>query len=221
MRLLLTAAIAVLAVTSAKADLILVGPTQGNGAGLGNRSTVLTIQGRGPGGTESGCVGPNLDTANCGIADDSVKTGNSQIGVYTMGALGLIDFADLRIVFNAAEPGNAQSLTLDTLELSLWNGNAQTIFSLAAPVNLDATFLGVGQEGYLFRLDDTQAALANAAANGSTILGLGAIINGATGGPETFSFAVQASAVPEPSTWMLCLGAGMAVIGTRKFRKQA
>jgi hypothetical protein len=228
MRIFLTAALLVAAASSSYADIVLLGPAPTGGAGLGNRSTVLTLQSPASSSSEEGCVGLNQSTAGCGFSDATVLQGAGQIGTYTMGDLGLTSFSDLRIMFNAAQPGNAEDVTLNQLVLTLYNTAAQTtsVYSLSpAPVTLDATFLGIGQEGFIFGLDGTQAAIANIFAGGNSgiVLGLGASLDGATGGPDTFSFAVATpggdETVPEPSTYMMLAGGLVALVGAKRFRK--
>ena len=227
------AACSLLLASTTFASIVLVGPAPEGGAGLGNRQTVLTLQSPASSTIETGCVGPGETTTNCGFANSDVKTGAGQIGSFTIGDLGLTSLADLRIVFNAAEPGNSTGITLGQLALTLYDtvGQSSATFTLASSVFLNATFLGVGQEGYLFRLDDQQAAQANGFAAGNTniVLGLGAsvgcqgtdCIGAATGGLDTFSLAnagTDGPVIPEPSTWTLLLS-GAALCGVKKFRK--
>ena len=236
MKLFILAACSLFAASSTFADIILVGPAPAGGAGLGNRNTALSLQSPRNGTIETGCVGPNETTTNCGFANSAVKTGEGQIGSFTIGDLALNSLADLRIVFNAAEPGNSTGITLQQLALTLYDtvGQTSATFTLANPMFLDAAFLGVGQEGYLFRLDDAQAAQANGFAGGNTniVLGLGAVvgcegtacIGGVGAGIDTFSLtnavvtADPLSPVPEPSTWMLLLSGGV-LVSVKRFRK--
>jgi hypothetical protein len=228
MKFFMTAALTIAAASSCFASLVNLGPAVEGGAGLGNRITVLTLQSPANSEVETGCVGPNESTVGCGFPDSDVKTGAGQIGSYTIGDLGLTSLSDLRIMFNAAQPGNAEDIMLDALVLTLYNTSLNTSqsFSLAGSEILQSTFLGIGNEGYMFGLDADQAAQANLFANGnaSVVLGLGASLTGAIGGPDTFSFATVTGpggddTVPEPSTYMMLAGGMLALIGGKKFRK--
>jgi hypothetical protein len=227
MKFLMTAALTIAAASSSFASIVNLGPAPEGGAGLGNRLTVLTLQSPANSVVETGCVGPNESTVGCGFPDSDVKTGAGQIGTYTIGDLGLTSLSNLRIMFNAAQPGNAEDITLDALVLTLYNTSLNTSqsFNLAGPEVLLSTFLGIGNEGYMFGLDSEQAAQANTFANGNVniVLGLGSSLTGAIGGPDTFSFATVTpggdNPVPEPSTYMMLAGGMLALIGGKKFRK--
>src|SRR5687768_14144870 len=110
MKLLTMTACALIAASSAFGSIVLVGPAPEGGAGLGNRNTVLTLQSPNNDTIETGCVGPGEVTTGCGFEDADVMTGAGQIGVFTLGELTLTDLADLRILFNAAQPGNSTGI---------------------------------------------------------------------------------------------------------------
>jgi hypothetical protein len=226
MKLFTTAVLTLVLASSSFASIVLVGPAEDAGAGLGNRLTTLTVQSPANSTLEEGCVNATGGTSGCGFPDAEALEGNAQIQAYTIADLGFSSFVNLGIVFNAAQPGNSDDLTLNALVLTLYNPNGDTAqFSLAAPVILDSSFLGIGQEGFLFVLDPTQAAQADAFASGSTtVLGLGASISGAVGGPDTFSYATFTgpggeNPIPEPSSYALLASGALALIGARKFRK--
>ena len=237
MRVLLTAALAIAAATSTHGSIIFLGQAPAGGAGLGNRMTTLTLQSPGSSTMETGCVGPNDSTTGCGFADAQVQTGESQTKAYTVGELGLSSFGALRILFNAAQPGNSTGINLNELELTIYSttNNDTATFTLANPQFLDATFLGVGQAGYQFGLDDAQAATANAflAANPGLVVGLGASLGcegancegAATGGLDTFALALATpgdtpgdTPIPEPSAAMLFLSGVATMVVGRKLR---
>lgn len=190
------------------------------GAGLGAVNTVLTLGSSGSSSDEAGAVfADGIGFATSGDA----FTGMSQVGLPTLGALGIESAMDLRIVLNATEPAG-NSLTISSLRVSFYeaSGTGFVAFQLASPVELASTLTGVGNAGFVFGLDAAQATAANSFfANSSTALadfrvGLSAALNDATGGPETFfvvdSAALVPSPVPEPSTWVLTL-AGLGAIG--------
>lgn len=192
-----------------------------SGTGLGNVSTLLTLQGQGSGSFEQGSVSYN-GTADVLTGDAS--SGASQSLTRTIDSVGLTSASDLRIVFNAQEPGNeANSITLTNLSLSIFSPSGAVLFNSGsltdAPINFANTFTGTGNSGFVFALDAEQAADAQAAgfsgSYGNNRIGLFATLSNATGGPETF-FVANAGGVtppiPEPETYALML-AGLGVVG--------
>jgi hypothetical protein len=245
MRTVISTALLLGAVSLAQASIVLVGPAEEGGAGLGNRLTVLTLQSPANSTLETGCVGPGDSPTTCNTFPDStVKTGNSQINAYTVGELGLSSFSQLRIIFNAADPGNQVGINLNAIALTIYSdagASLGTFFFDADPnvagnqgTTLDATFLGVGQEGYLFRLDAGQATAADAFLASTNVVGLGGSVGclggtdcagAATGGLDTFSLAVAApgdtpgdTPIPEPSAAMLLMSGVAAIAFGRKLR---
>ena len=228
-RYLLALLIAVTATTclqmpyTASADLIFDSSLGGvAGSGLGTVSTILTMQSPGSGSLESGSVerssGADVKsdtgvlvsggTTNIG----NVKTGASQTLTRTFGENGITKASQIAIVFNADEP-SGNSITLTGLQMSVFNGNTDIFDAhLGASVAFPATFTGIGKEGFVFRLDATQAAALQALLNPLTPatlsalrIGLSASASDATGGPETFNVgaitdATLLTAVPEPGT---------------------
>ena len=75
------------------------------GSGLGAVNTVLTLQGKGNASFESGSVSRLADGA-ADLLQGDVKTGASQTQTRSLESLGIQSAADLRVVFNAVEPGN-------------------------------------------------------------------------------------------------------------------
>src|SRR5690349_9174901 len=108
---------AALAIASApaSASLVLVGPNEFQGTGLGTVNTVLTLQSAGSSSSESGSVAPNASGSP--VPSGDALQGTSQIGTPTFSSLGLTNASDLRIIFNAQEPGNtaANSIILSNL----------------------------------------------------------------------------------------------------------
>src|SRR5512133_2569344 len=99
LRALALAGLATAASTS-HAALISLGEQQFQGTGLGAVNTVLTLTSPGNSTTESGSVAFNGSTAV--TTGDTLALNNTP----TLGTLGVTSASDLRIVFNAQEPGN-------------------------------------------------------------------------------------------------------------------
>lgn len=220
----LGAAVALLAAVPAHAMLVLQSPQDFDGTGLGAVNTVLTLQSPGNATFEAGSVGRAVGDSGDVISGNALS-GTSQTLTRSFAALGITSASDLRVVFNATEPGNAQAqdITLSDLVLSIFSPTGALLFSsgsLAAPVVFADTFNGIGNSGFVFALDAEQAAAAQAAAfgdgSGANLIGLSASLVNATGGPETFFVASAGGAVtapvPEPQTYALML-AGLAALG--------
>lgn len=215
------AAAATLAAFGAQASLVYLAEETAlfHGTGLGAVNTVLTLQKQGNNTTESGSVIAN--GAGFSTTGDA-GTGASQSSLRTLGSLGVTDTSDLRIVFNATEPGG-NSITVSSLSLTFYDAlnTAAAVFNLVAPVTFEATNTGIGKSGFVFGLDAAQAALAATFIGGSSTsfadfrIGLGSTLTNVAGGPETF-YAVNAGGVttpvPEPETYALLL-AGLGVVG--------
>ncbi len=242
--------IATLASTSF-ANLIPIGAIPSSGNGLGAVNSVVTFQNTG---TESGCVGfiggaTVVGASACNTAVTGALGGNEKTGagnnVYTASSLGITyngtggtrTFANLVLIFNADEPqGNGQaSITLTNLSLNLFGSSSAAYFKAPSPQTYTA-LPGLGNAGYAYQLDATQAAAANSflQANPDLRIGASATATGASGGPETIQVSTIASvqgpgsigggagaggpAVPEPSTYLLLAG-GLISFGL--FRKSS
>ena len=198
--------------TSAHASLVLLGAENFAGSGLGAVNTILTMQS--PGSSSFGTASVAVDTlTNIQVQTGDAKTGTSQTQLRTLDELGVSSASNLRIVFNASEPGG-NGITLNDLVLNIYSPTGTVLWSSGAfvAVSFADTMTGVGNSGFVFGLDAEQAAAAQAAAFsggsfGANRLGLSASASGATGGLETFY--VSAAPVPEPSSWALMLGAGL------------
>jgi PEP-CTERM motif len=221
-RLALAAAVTALALP-AHAMLVLQGPEDFDGTGLGAVNTVLTLQSPGNSTDEVGAVRlvPGMDGD---IITGDALTGASQTQTLSLASVGATSASDLRVVFNAIEPGNdANSIVLNDLRLSIFSPDGTELFnsgSLTTPLSFADTLTGAGNSGFVFALDAAQAAAAQALAFGaefgSNLIGLYASLSDATGGPETF-FVASASGgvtppIPEPQTYALML-AGLGVVG--------
>jgi len=205
------------------ANLVFEGLENFQGTGLGNVNTVLTLQSPGSSNTESGGVTP------AGTPGDTVGVNSLR----TISSSGAASASQLRIVLNAAEPQNGlQGITVSALTLNIYapTGTGTTpLFSasLATPVNIPDTLPGIGNSGFSFALDSTEAAQAQAAifssaGFGGDRVGLMATLTNAEGGPDTF-FLSNRIATPEPSTWaMVALGiAGLGWLQRRRHTGQA
>jgi hypothetical protein len=221
------ASIAAAVAGPASASLVLVAPENFQGTGLGDVNTVLTIQSPGSTSFEQGSVGRTTTSPTVDVIIGDAKTGASQTQTRSIASLGLTSAADLRVVFNAQEPGGAgNGITLGNLQLNIYNPTTgAALFSSGpfAPQSFADTQTGTGNSGFVFALDSTQAAQAQAAGfgSGANLIGLSASASDATGGPETFFVAnTQAvSPVPEPATYALMI-AGLGVLGLAAKRRR-
>ncbi len=225
--------------STASADLIFDSSLGGvAGSGFGTVSTILTMQSPGSGSFESGSVerasGADVKSDTGVLASGgttsvgSVKTGASQTLTRTLGENGIAKASQIAIVLNADEPGG-NSITLTGLLMSVFNGNSDIFDAhLAQSVTFPTTFSGVGKQGFVFRLDTSQAAALQALLDPLTSatvadlrLGLSASASDATGGPETFNVAAittAPAAVPEPGTFLLAITSvtGLAFVAWRR-----
>ena len=234
----LTLAGLVTAASTSHAALMSLGEQQFQGTGLGAVNTVLTITSPGNSTNETGAVTFNGSTS---VASGDALNGASQTNTPTLGSLGVSSASDLRIVFNAQEPGGtANSITLDNLVLSIIGQNGTPLFtstSFTNPMTFPTTQTGVGNSGVVFALDAADAARAQSLAFGNNFannrIGLSATASNATGGPESFyalSFGrgtngsaggtgtgVPSASVPEPGTVALF---GLGLLGFVALRRK-
>jgi MYXO-CTERM domain-containing protein len=219
-RLILTGATALLFGSIAQADLIPGGTVNVSGAGFGDVNTILTFQstGQGMGSSESGCVGVSssgvLNTTGSSVCqggnsggDEKAPAGFPHNQTFMVG-----NASQIGLVFNAAQPGGGP-ITINNLTLALFNSSGTVGFTSGAftPITLNSTQPGIGNAGFLFTLDATQAAAAQAAINGGfDLLGLSATTSPGLGGPETFFLAntPDENSVPESST-LSSVGVGL------------
>ena len=200
--------------------LTFIGAQDFQGTGLGAVNTVLTMQNKG---TETASVG--LDASGNEVITGDAKTGASQTQVRSLGELGITSAEDLRIVFNAVEPGPEggvdNGIVLDNLVLTIFDPSGNTLFTSEAfsPINFDSTFTGTGNSGFVFALSDSEITAAQSAFSGDfglNLVGLSASASRAAAGSETFFVAT--APVPEPSTYAL-MGAGLLGLAWARGRK--
>lgn len=214
---------AALAAAPASASLVLVAPQDFGGSGLGTVNTVLTISSPRGSAFEAGSVGREVGMAVDVIVGDAM-TGASQTQTRSLGALGVASANDLRVVFNAVEPGGSGiGITLADLQLSIFSPTGALLFNSGAfaSVVFADTFSGAGNSGFVFGLDGAGVLAAQASAFGTgfaaNLVGLSARASDAAGGPETFFIArggptLVAFAVPEPASFGLAI-ASLGLMG--------
>lgn len=202
---------------AANASLTLSGPEDFQGTGLGSVNTILTISSPGSTSTETGQVGL---AGGAQFISGNALTGASQTQTRSFADLSVTSAANLRVVFNALEPGNAadNGITLSALQLNVYNAaGTQALFT----ANLDRSYTfadtrtGAGNSGFVFKLTDAEAAELQPVFASSDRVGLAATATNATGGFETFFVAnatTPVAAIPEPETYALML-AGLGVLG--------
>lgn len=162
------------------ADLVYTTGTQTTGTGLGNVSTVVTVQDNGPNGNggpaningiESGCVtytsgnpATPAQTCDLGLLGGDNTSGNAGNNAYFLSDIdGLENAGQLGFTVNISEGGPGNTATLTDLYLSLYNTatNTRTFYSYTGPDLVLGDGGGIGQSGFnQFLLDDDQAAAA-------------------------------------------------------------
>jgi hypothetical protein len=220
------------------ASLIPIGLVASTGSGLGAVSTVLTMSSKGNSSNESGCVGAGAGgttVTGASKCPGSPFTGGDEQAinnVFSNSALGLTDFNNLQLIFNASEPGG-DSISLDNFALTAYSSGGVLLQThlLASPYFIANTLTGIGNAGFGFKLDTTEAGQLNSLLTGGATIYLGAAANAslATGGPETIYFRVNTagggggggggSTTPEPGT-VLMVSSGLFLLGFSSLLKR-
>ena len=227
----ITLILAVVASPALQATIVFETVGELGGSGLGNVSTVLTQASPAADSDSSGCVfwdGSATQTGAANCPAGATFGGDEQAinSTFTIGSLGILDFADFRIAYNSDEPQNLDGVTLEELAFFIQAPDGALLYSdvLGAPVVHSQTQNGIGNSAFLYMLNDPASANAFLV-NPANILGLAAKVSSETGGPETFFFGTvsdtgpqpPAAEVPEPSTTLLmALGCGLLLLGRLK-----
>jgi PEP-CTERM motif-containing protein len=187
----------------------------------------LNLQHHGKSTTESGGV---RYTGSGDQAFGDISAGPHQHTV-SFTELGLARASDLRVLININEAngGNKAPITIDSLVLTAYDQNGNSVFtaSLLGPVTLNQFRHGQGANSdFALGLDAEAAARLQAALdqNPALRLGLSASLSNVDGGPERFLYggANTTGPVPEPATIVL-FGTSLAGLAgaVRRRRKAA
>jgi hypothetical protein len=188
--------------TASAAIITFVGPTDENGTGFGNVLNVLSLQNTPE---ESGAV-IRQNGADVLLGDAKNQSQTRTIAEVLAAGAGL---EDLGVVFNIAEPGNDNEVTIQAFEVIFYGTDDAELFSATwnGPLTLESIDQGVGGAGYTFDIDLTQSELDLLAANPLARIGItvdDAILDTA-GAPENFYL------IPSPgAASLLALGGLLA-----------
>jgi hypothetical protein len=232
---------------SMQAAVILQGVQEAQGGGFGNFDNFLTLTAGGgqPPLTKEGCVaaggGGTVVAGPCDLAGGGTFTGGDEHNPDNTQFANVFAFdgtsaGGIQIGFNASETGNANSVTVDNLILTLYSDTDGTALYSTSGVfcggvsgcveNANGSITlttqsGIGNFGFIFTLDAPQAGELNAAGAGN--LGLAAALSGASGGLDTFFFQNTdggggGSEIPEPMTFGFAAAGLAGVALLRRFR---
>jgi hypothetical protein len=229
--MLCSAAMLLAAWVPANAHLIALDDPLLTGQGFGNTLNLLTLQNPPGTTTESGQVAPSATGTVTATGTGLVSPiDGTKYSVPTLSQLGWNSAADVKVLLNAAEPGNATGVTIDQLTLSFYNGTTPIAsISNQGPLSLSSTVTGVGGAGWLIGVSPDEYPLLAAVfgANPANIrLGISSSLSDVAAGPDTFSAvvggtvsAVPLSAVPLPPAALL-FGGGLAGLGALKLKRR-
>jgi len=201
------AALVAFAAFPAKADLIQLDAVSASGAGFGTSEVILTVHG---GSTESASVKPVNGAPVCS-GDLSGSCGNPHYAVPTVGSLGWTSASDVKLTFNASEPGaDSINIPAGALVLSFYNGNSVAFsISNSSALFFPSTNPGTGNIGFTIgvspgELGEVNTNVFDIAGTQNFRVGLAAGFTLAGGGQEDFTAQIGAAAVPGP-----IVGAGL------------
>lgn len=193
----------------------------GGGLGFGNAPPVLTLQGSsGNASVESGEIAWNgtVDVASGTDPTTSNSSGGIDIAdsmTVTAGAISALG-SDFGISFNINEGGNPKDVDLQNLTVTLYDSSGGTIDSASiAPGVLSQPGGGQGSDGLFFPVTLMSQTATTFFADANNRLGLSATIADISGGAESFRVA---TAVPEPSAFVMLGLLGCAIVGWRQYR---
>jgi len=194
----------------------------------------MTMQALGTqmGSVESGCVGVSdagrLNTTVQWLQQHHQTDGDLCQGGNTGGyevppskfphnqTLPVSNASDIAVVFNSDQPAGG-TVSLSNLVFVFFNANGQVGFTSGPTSQVFSSTEsepGIGNSGWEFALDPTQAAAAQAAINaGYNLFGLSATVTDSLGGPETFYLISQSATSASESASLWFLGAGMLLVG--------
>ena len=215
----------------ASADVILIGPSQIQPAGIGTVYSLLSLQSRGASADETARVFWNGSASVAEpLSSNTLITGGATNTTRTFSEIGLSSAADLRVFLNINEPPPTGDVLLRSLVFNVYSPTGAVVFtgSLAGSLNLDQVQSGIGMAGYAFGLDTAQATTLQGLFSPTLRIGIQADIGSAQGGFENFFVGTAAQVTPpspggevaEPGTLAL-LGlaiGGLAFARRRKLR---
>ena len=184
----------------ASANVILIGPSQIQPAGVGTVSSLLSLQSQGASTDETASVSWSGTTSVVTPGANTIVTGGVNNTTRTFAEIGLTSAADLRVFLNINETPTAADVLLRSLTFNFYRPDGSVAYSasLAGALPLTQVQSGIGIAGAAFGLATTQAGQLQALFSPTLRLGISANIGNAQGGFENF-FVGRAQQVTPPS----------------------